>query len=250
MKYLIYLRVSTDQQDTDTQLDHCLRFIKQKDKSDFKYLVFRDQISSRNALINRDGGKEMLSVLSSGDVIVSMRLDRLSRKLYETTQLIDILDKAGVEIMLVDQPGITNKIMLGLYAGMAEEELKLLKKRVREKLHSKKNRGERYSGLLPYGYGLHETRLIPIRDGEKVVMKRGVLVPIYEEQQAISQMLKYFEQGMSYQSIAQALDSQGYKNRQGNPFQKMSIYRILSRIVRTRSSDQPQEVRELQLLHS
>ena len=249
MKYLIYLRVSTDLQDTETQLDHCLRFIKQKDQSDFKYLVFRDKISSRKELFKREGGKEMLEILTKGDIIVSIRLDRISRKLYETTQLIERLDKAGAEIMLVDQPGITNKIMLGIYAGMAEEEVKLLRKRVKEKLESKRNRGERYSRFLPYGYGLHETKLVPIKQGDKIVMKRGVLVPIYEEQQVLARMYQLAGEGMSHGRIARALTQSGYKNREGKPFQKMSIYRILSRKEQTTSSDQLLEEREALHMH-
>jgi len=241
MKYLIYLRVSTDLQDTETQLDHCLRFIKQRDNTNFEYEVFRDKITSRKELFKREGGKEMFSRLKRGDIIISIRLDRIARKLYETTQLIDVLDKAGAEILLVDQPGITNKIMLGLYAGMAEEEVKLLRKRVKEKLETKKNRGERYSRFLPYGYGLHETKLVPIKVGDEVVMKRGVLVPIYEEQEVLARMYQLSAEGMSHQRIAKALTESGYMNREGRPFQKMSIYRILSRKENTTSSDQLQE---------
>lgn len=229
MKYLIYLRISTKIQDERTQLDHCLRFIKQRDNTDFKYEVFIDKITSKKEIFKREGCKEMFSALERGDTIVAIRLDRLARKLYEATALIELLDKSGAEIILVDQPGIENKIMLGLYAGMAEEEVKLLRKRVKEKLQSKKNRGERYSRYLPYGFGLHETKLIPIRVGEEVVMKRGILVPVYEEQQTLIQMYKLADEGLSHQKIATNLHEQGYRNREGKPFQKMSIYRILAR---------------------
>ena len=249
MKYLIYLRVSTDQQDTETQLDHSLRFIKQKDRTDFKYEVFKDKISSKKELFNREGGKLMLAALQRGDIIVSIRLDRISRKLYETTQLIDFLDKAGAEIMLVDQPGITNKIMLGIYAGMAEEEVKLLRQRVREKLQTKKNRGERYSRFLPYGYAMHETKLVPIRIGNEIVYKRGILVPLHEEQVILSEMQKLESYGLSHHQIAKELDRQGYKNREGKPFQKMSIYRILSRTKPSMSKDQFQDEKALAMSH-
>ena len=241
MRYLIYLRVSTDVQDEETQLDYCLRFIRQRDKTEFTYEVFRDKISSKKELFKREGGKQLFAALRKGDYIVSIRLDRISRKLHETTALIDLLDKAGAEIILVDQPGITNKIMLGLYAGMAEEEVKLLRKRVTEKLQAKKNKGERYSRYLPYGYGLHETKLIPIREGDQVVMKRGILVPIHEEQQTILKMKELAATGMSHQQIALALTRLGYRNREGKPFQKMSLYRILLRIEQERLEDQALE---------
>ncbi len=257
MKYLIYLRVSTDKQNEDAQLDHCLRFIKQMDKSDFEYEIFRDKITSKkpffskdrdgNVIIKREGAKQLLSRLNKGDIIIAIRIDRIVRSLYETNNLIDVLEKFGAEILLVDQPGIKNKIMLGLYAGMAEEEIKLLRKRVSEKLESKKNVGERYSRFLPYGFGLHETKLVPIKVGDEIIMKRGVLVPIYEEQQVITRMSEYFDVGMSYNSIAKTLTSSGYKNREGRPFHKMSIYRILSRTGRTRSLDRLQGEKEAHL---
>lgn len=241
MKYLIYLRVSTDEQDLETQLDHCLRFIKNRDKSEFKYEVYRDKITSRKPLLEREGGIAMLDSLEKGDVIIAMRLDRIARKLHETTQLIHILDTRGGEILLVEQPGINNKIMLGLYAGMAEEEVKLLRKRVSEKLESKKHRGERYSRHLPYGFAMHETKTVPIRVGKEVVLKRGVLVPLYEEQRALLVMKELFAEGRSYHNIAKILEDLGYKNRVGKPFQKMSIYRILARKEHAMKADQSQE---------
>lgn len=247
MRYLIYLRVSTDEQDVETQLDYCLKFIKNKTQGEFKYEVFRDKITSKKPLFKRDGGAAMLKSLKKGDTIIAMRLDRISRKLHETTTLISLLEEKGAEVLLVEQPGITNKIMLGLYAGMAEEEVKLLRKRVSEKLQSKKNRGERYSRYLPYGYAMHETKLVPIKQDGETVYKRGVLVPVFEEQQALARMYEYSAQGMSPQRIAKALSNEGYKNRQGKPFQKMSIYRILSRKEQTMSEGQPQEEKEAHL---
>lgn len=250
MKYLIYLRVSTDEQDEETQLDHCLRFIKQKDASEFKYEVFRDKITSRRKLFNREGGIKLLNTLRKGDTIVAIRLDRISRSLHETTQLIEDLEEKGASILLVDQPGIKNKIMLGLYAGMAEEEINLLRQRVKEKLSTKKNRNERYSGQLPYGYAMHETKLVPIRQGKDIVMKRGILIPVHEEQQMVARMQELFDMGMSYKSIAMTLNNAGYRNREGNPFQKMSIFRILRRLGYSRSWDPPQDESIAQSSHA
>lgn len=229
MKYLIYLRVSTDRQDEETQLHYCLGFIKNRHQGHFEYEVFKDVKTSRKSLFNRDGGASLLNALKDGDIIIAMRLDRLSRRLHETTQLIEVMEKKGCEILLVEQPGITNKIMLGLYAGMAEEEIKLLRMRVKEKLQVKKAKGERYSRFLPYGFAMHETKTVGIRVENEIVQKRGILVPLHEEQQALALMKKLFQEGMNYQQIAKALTSQGYKNREGKPFHKMSIYRILSR---------------------
>lgn len=260
MKFLIYLRVSTQEQDEETQLMHILRFLKQKVGGEFQYLVFRDKITSKKALFQkskdsnkmifkREGFRQLMEAHKKGDTIVSIRIDRIARKAYEIHTLIDILDAKDSEIILVDQPNIKNKIMLGLYAGMAEEEVKTLGKRVSEKLECKKVNKERYSRFLPYGYTMHKTHMVPIRKGDSIVYLPGVLVPLAEEQQTVDRMREYFEQGMSYKQICKALTDQGYRNREGKPFQPMSIYRILSRIGYTRSQDQPLEEREFLLSH-
>jgi len=249
MKYLIYLRVSTNKQDEETQLSHCLNFIKTKQQGEFQYEIFRDKVTSKKKLFDREGGKQLFDSLRKGDIIISIRLDRISRNIYETLQLIDILDKNGSEILLVDQPGIKNKIMLGIYAGMAEEEIKTLRSRVKEKLQYKKEKGERYSRFLPYGQALHETKMVPIRVGDEVVLKRGILIPLYEEQQILSKMYQLSDTGISYQKIADELNRLGCKNREGKPFQKMSIYRILSRRELPKSEDQLQEEKEALASH-
>ena len=260
MKFLIYLRVSTKEQDEETQLMHILRFLKQKVGGEFQYLVFRDKITSKKALFKkskdsnkvifkREGFRQLMEAHKKGDTIVSIRIDRIARKAYEIHTLIDILKQKNSEIILVDQPKIDNMILLGVYAGMAEEEVKTLGKRVSEKLECKKVNKERYSRFLPYGYTMHKTHMVPIRKGDSIVYLPGVLVPLAEEQQTVDRMRECFEQGMSYKQICKALTDQGYRNREGKPFQPMSIYRILSRIGYTRSQDQPLEEREFLLSH-
>lgn len=229
MKYRIYLRVSTEEQDERTQLDHIMRYLKQKENGDIDYIVYTDKKTSKKPLHKREGGQALLNDLQRGDIVVAIRLDRISRSLLETALLIDRLDKVGAEVLLTDQPGIKNKIMLGIYAGMAEEEVKLLRKRISEKLQSKKARGERYSSKLPYGFALHETKLVPVKKGKEIFMKRGVLIPVHEEQQVLKQMQELREQGYSFGQIAKTLNEQGHKNREEKPFQKMSISRILQR---------------------
>lgn len=226
----IYLRVSTKQQDEWTQMDHIERFLVGRGEGNVPRKIYTDKKTSKKTLIQRAGGSQLLRDLQPGDTIVAMRLDRLARSLTETALLTDAMDAKNVEILLVEQPGIKNKIMLGLYAGMAEEEVKLLRKRISEKLFSKKQRGERYSKILPYGYGMHETKLVPVKQGHKIIMKRGVLIPIHEEQEILKIIHDLHLEGYSYAQICRHLTDLGHKNREGKPFQKMTIFRIIRRI--------------------
>lgn len=242
MKYVFYLRISTDQQDLRTQEQNCLKYIKQSDTSDFKYEVYTDEISSRKKLEKRAGVQAALKALKKGDVLVGMRVDRLARDLYETTCIIHELEKKQADIILIDQPGIKNKVLLGLYAGIAEEEVKMIRKRVSEKFEAKTARKERISHKIPYGYQLDLNNLIPIKNRGKdgYTMKPGLLIPDAGEQEVLAHMLRLSAEGKSLREIPPILTELGYSNRVGKPFQHMSIHRILSRVERTKSSDQPQ----------
>lgn len=242
MHYVIYLRVSTDKQDERPQLEHCLNFIKNRDKDEINYVVFTDTISSRKSLEKREGLQSALSFLKNGDILVGMRIDRIARNLYETTCIIHELEKKSAEIVLVDQPGIKNKALLGLYAGMAEEEVKLIRKRIKEKMAHKKTKEERCTHIIPYGYKIHPTELVPVKnkEGSGWVMKLGKLIEEPKEQEALRLMKEWSDQGMSYHKIGINLEKKGYTNRKGNQFQPMSICRILNRTSPSKQQDQSQ----------
>lgn len=252
MKYVIYLRVSTKKQDMRTQLDYCIRFLKAHHGGTFQYLVFQDEITTRKAIKKREGFQSAMAAIQPGDVLVAMRLDRLSRNLYEITGIINDLDIKKAEAMLVDQPGIKNKVMLGLYAGMAEEEVKLIRRRVKEKLTAKVYRGERTNISMPYGKSLDMENLIPIKnkDGNGVTMKPGILLENAQELHALDLMCTLFDAGLSYDSVCRELTNRGYLNRAGKPFQQTSVLRILNRTGRHRPKDRVEMVPTFDLLHA
>jgi len=252
MKYIIYLRVSTKKQDARTQLDLCLLFLKNSCKEDFSYLVFTDSVSTKKKMEKRIGLQEALSSIRTGDILVAMRLDRLARNLYETTKIIAHLEKNKADVLMVEQPGIKNKVILGVYAGIAEEEVKTIRARIREKIQSKKMRGERTSRFLPYGFDLDYENLIRVKNQHDSgwSLKPGKLIENQNEQHVIGLMLYYFDVGMSYRQIAKTLDIQGYKNRNGLEFAHMSIYRILARAGRNRIADRAHDDKQFELLHS
>lgn len=238
MRYLIYLRVSTKKQDLRSQEESCLQALRHRVQGDIQYELFTDSITSRKSVFKRGGSKYMLSVMRKGDVLVSVSVDRLSRVQSDTIKLADMLEERGVDFIMINQPGIKNKIMLGIYSGMAEEELITLKRRIAEKFSAKRARGEMV-GQTPYGYSLDPDKLIPIRKGDEVLMKPGILIPNPDEQHQINQMCKYFDEGHSYRRIEALMNLEGYRNREGRPWGRMSIYRILNRIGKTRPPGQP-----------
>lgn len=243
MRYLIYLRVSSTKQDEKTQLDLLVHYLQNMTPSGFEHEIFRDSITSKKGVYKKvnspDGGhkmehyrqgfKDLMQVAKRGDTIVAMRLDRISRIATQSHVLLDELEEKGIHVILAEQPKLTNKILLGLYAGMAEEEVALLRERVTETLEVKKMRGERRSGHIPYGQAIHPTKKVIVKRNNEHVMVPGVLIENPQEKEAISHMVELFSLGLSYGNIAKSLWDMGYANREGNPFHKSSVSRILAR---------------------
>ena len=245
MRYLIYLRVSTKEQDIRTQLDYCIKHLRSKHGSDdFETLVFSDKVTSRKGVFDRPGSKDMLRTMRKGDTIVAVRVDRLSRIQSHSTKLMDDLKEKQVDVIMIDQPGFSNKLLLGVYTGLAEEELVTLKKRIGEKFESKRSRGE-VIGQLPYGYSLDQNILIPIKVGTEWINKPAILIPNLQEQETIQVMIDLQDQGLSYRNIAKKLVEAGRLNRGGKPFGFANIHRILSRISKPKGHSQSHPEQEL-----
>lgn len=248
MKYLIYLRVSTDKQDTETQLRIAIEYLNRLyPTGNYKHLVFDEgDLSSQVKYMQRPQLQKMLESVETGDIVIVYMLDRLARDTIEmVTAHRDITKKGAAVLSLTGEH--TDEFTITIMGAIAQKNREFIQLKTKDKLETKKKNGQRYSRFLPYGYGLHETKLVPIRVGNEIIMKRGVLVPIYEEQQVLARMMELSAEGMSLGQIAQTLTQLGCMNREGKPFQKMSIYRILSRIEQAKSSDQLQQEKAVHL---
>lgn len=241
MKYLIYLRVSTDKQDTETQRRIALESLNRlHPDGNYKHVVFDEgDLSSQVKYLKRPQLQKMLQAVSAGDIVVVYMLDRLSRDTIEmVTAHREITRKGATVLSLTGEH--TDEFTITIMGAIAQKNRELIQLKTKDKLQTKKKNGERYSRFLPHGYAMHETKLVPIRVGNDVIMKRGILVPLHEEQQSLQMMQDLRARGLSYQQIADSLDDAGYKNREGKPFQRMTVYRILRRTSNSTPTNQLQ----------
>lgn len=227
MRFLIYLRVSTKDQDLRTQLDHCLRYLN-SNFGEVNYKVFSDKITSRKTVYKREGSKALLSELRQGDTIVLLRIDRLSRKQHHIVNLMAEFERKNIEVITVDQPGLSkNKMLLGIFSGAAEEELVMLSKRTKEKFDSKRKRGERVARFAPYGYKIDTENLVTVERNGKEVQVPGYILPEESEKELVEKTKEFFSKGWSYTHITNELNELGFRNRNGKKLQKMTIFRIV-----------------------
>ena len=251
MKYLIYLRVSTDKQRVEMQYKMIITYLNCKHRDQvYDCEVFSDpDTSTRLPMEKRKGLQSMLECVKKGDIVLVYKLDRLSRDVIEMVSIYRLITREhGASVHSLNDP-YCDDFSVGLMGILAEKEREGISIKTKDALKNKKNKNERYSGHLPYGFGLHETHLVPIRVGDEIVYKRGILIPENKEQRALALMKQLHLEGNSYQEIVKTLTDLGYLNREGKPFHKMTVYRILNRIKNSKYLDKLQEETESLAFH-
>lgn len=143
MSTLIYARVSTADQCTDSQLDR-LRAIEHDRE-------FIDQgVSGR--LASRPALDEMLAYARAGDVVVVTKLDRLGRSVKNLCEIVEDLAERDIDLRVLDQGLDTStpagRLMFHVLSAIGEFEHSLNVSRTREGLASARARG-RVGGRRP-----------------------------------------------------------------------------------------------------
>ncbi len=132
-----YARVSTDEQTLNAQKD-ALRAAGCVD-------VFEDIISG--AVTARRGLDAALAALRAGDTLVVARLDRLGRSMPHLVATVHELHGRGVGFRslaeAIDTTSAAGRLVLHIFASLADFERDLIRERTREALAAKKRRGER-----------------------------------------------------------------------------------------------------------
>jgi DNA invertase Pin-like site-specific DNA recombinase len=230
MKYLIYSRVSTDKQDTATQIRMMLEKLNQMHPDGkFTYVIYDEgDLSSGITILKRPQLQKMFAEMKKGDTVFVYLFDRLARDVLEMVGIHRDITKRGIAVLSLKDP-YTDEFSVTIMGAIAQREREFISMKTKDKLETKKKNGERYSRFIPYGYGMHDTHRVPIREGNEIVYKPGILVEIQEEQNVIKRMIYYYSAGYSYRMICKLLQSDGLKNREGKAFQPMSISRIIKR---------------------
>lgn len=131
-----YARVSTVDQNLESQLD-----ILQREGCG---RVWAEKVSSTGA---RPGWTALVEQLRTGDQVVVVRLDRIGRRLVEIVRSVTELQEQGIRVRAVQQAIDTGlphgKVVLALFAALAESERETLSERTKEGLAAARARGKR-----------------------------------------------------------------------------------------------------------
>ena len=175
MKTIAYLRISTEQQDINSQR---LAILDYANKNDMKVDEFMQvQRSSRTSGADR-GLDSLLEKLQPGDKLIVSELSRLGRSLGQIIRLVDELVRRTIELIAVKEnilldgkQSIQNKVMVAMFGLFAEIERDLISERTKQGLAAARAKGK----LLGRPKGsLGKSRLDGKEEEIKMLLSKGV----------------------------------------------------------------------------
>jgi DNA invertase Pin-like site-specific DNA recombinase len=133
-----YARVSTSGQKLDVQLEKLGSYGCDK--------IFSDKKTGTTD--QRNGLQEALDYLREGDALIICKLDRLARSTLHLTQIVDRLDRAKIDLVVIDQSidtsTPTGKLLFNVLAAIGEFETEIRKERQIEGIAKAKANGVRF----------------------------------------------------------------------------------------------------------
>jgi site-specific DNA recombinase len=186
-----------------------------------------DDAGISGATLERPALKRLLRDVEAGliDVVVTYKLDRLSRSLTDFAKLMDVFERHNVTFVSVTQQFNTTSSMgrltLNILLSFAQFERELAGERIRDKFLQSRKRGLWMGGWPPLGYEIENRRLV-------VVEREAALV---------RRILDRFAKTGSALLVARELNAAGEvtKRRQcasgprgGKPWTKGAVYKVLA----------------------
>jgi len=140
MAIIGYARVSTHEQNLDLQIDAL--------KAVGCDLIYTEHASGKSAAQTlRPELDHCLRALRSGDTLAVWRLDRLGRNLHDLISIVHALESRGIGFRslteTIDANGPTGKLILHIFAALAEFERALIRERTQAGLAAARSRGRK-----------------------------------------------------------------------------------------------------------
>lgn len=194
MKAIGYVRVSTEEQAKEgISLENQRAKIQAYCRlHDMALIDIIEDAGKSGKDLNREGVQAIIERIKGRkiDAVIVYKLDRLSRRVLDTLNLIELMKKHTVVFHSItdsiDTKTAMGKFFLNIMASLAQMERDLISERTKDALRHKISRNER-AGQIPYGWSLAE-------DGKTLLMN-------IEEQKTIRFIKELHKKGYNYSAI-------------------------------------------------
>ena len=220
-KAVAYIRVSKGTQDLSFEAqEERIRAYCQLAGLRLVEIIREGAVTGKPKLNRRPEGSRVAALTAAGVChIVALKLDRLFRSAVDALSHVEEWEQAGISLHLVDMGGQSvntgssmGKMLLTMLAGFAEFERNMIAERTTDALRHKKAHGEVYNHT-PYGY---------IAEDGKFVAEQG-------EQAVIARMTTLRRLGLSYNQIANSLNSEGIPTKRNGTWGAQTVFNIINR---------------------
>ena len=225
MKYIIYSRVSTGEQDVQMQHQKCFMKATEMGATDI-VIISDDNISTSVPMSDRPGLQKMLAMVDKNCTVIVYAVDRLARDDIELPTIRRAIQSRGAKLISCNEG--KEEIVLDIMGVMAKHEKKRIIQRTVDALADKQRRMERV-GTAWFGYRVDESELQMARDKARSYKKPYKLIPDEREYPIFKTVVDMHNQGIGYLRICNHLNENGMLNRDGKPFQKTSVCRMIYR---------------------
>jgi DNA invertase Pin-like site-specific DNA recombinase len=211
----IYTRKSTEHNldlafnSLDAQREACEAYIKSQAHEGWSLVADRfDDGGLSGASLERPALQHLLDAVRAGriDIIVVYKVDRLTRSLADFAKLVELFDEHGVSFVSVTQSFNTTtsmgRLTLNVLLSFAQFEREVIGERVRDKIAASKTKGLWVGGPVPLGYRSEKKQLVIVET----------------EAQLVRRIFELYLQLGSVGAVAEALDREGFRSRQGHRF--------------------------------
>ena len=225
-----YARVSTTEQASEdrSSLENQEKIIRgyamAKGFTQFETSVYTDPgVSASIPLRKRPSGSRLLDDAKAGDVIIASKLDRMFRSASDALNMIEIFKEKNIKLVLFDlgSEPVAESAMAQCFftisAAFAQLERTIIKERMLGGKKAKVAKGGHVGGDAKYGYRV-------IGKG-----RDARLEPDEAEQQVIARVRSYLQERaeISIGETCRRLTEEGAQARNGKPFFKMQVSRIM-----------------------
>ena len=225
----IYCRVSTVEQaeegySIDSQYQNIKEYCEREGHEIYK--LYEDRGISGKNISNRPGIKQLLEDAKNNkfDLVLSWKLNRLSRKLLDILNIVEFLDKHNVAFRSLTESFETEtpsgKLQLNIMGAIGEFERETIADNVRMSLIAKSKEGLWCGGVV-LGYDIVE---IP-NEGKK---RKNTKLQINEkEASTVRRIFELYSQGYGYKAVVNRINKEGYKTKRNNEFAVATVKEIL-----------------------
>ncbi len=238
LRCAIYTRKSTEDgleqefNSLDAQREAGEAYIKSQQHEGWTCLSDKyDDGGFTGANMDRPALRRLLGDIEAGkvDCVVVYKVDRLSRSLLDFARIMETFDRRQVSFVSVTQAFNTassmGRLVLNVLLSFAQFEREMISERTRDKIAAARRKGKWSGGMPVLGYTVEQTKLV-VDDAEasrvrqifELYLERGSLLAVVKELHARSWHTKQW-----------ATRKRGLRG--GKPFNKTSLYHVLTNVV-------------------